>query len=62
FSKIQGIEVLIPQKKYCTDNAGMIAKAAWFRYKNNFNILMPNHYENLNPVAHMRLDEEKRFD
>ncbi|MCK9477341.1 MAG: tRNA (adenosine(37)-N6)-threonylcarbamoyltransferase complex transferase subunit TsaD, partial [Candidatus Muirbacterium halophilum] len=41
FSKIQGIEVLIPQKKYCTDNAGMIAKAAWFRYKNNFNILMP---------------------
>jgi N6-L-threonylcarbamoyladenine synthase len=62
FSKLKGIKVILPERKYCTDNAGMIAKAAWFRYKNNFNILKPGNYESLNAVAHMRLDEEKRLD
>ncbi|MGM0608524.1 MAG: tRNA (adenosine(37)-N6)-threonylcarbamoyltransferase complex transferase subunit TsaD [Candidatus Muiribacteriota bacterium] len=53
--------ILIPSKKYCTDNAGMIGKAAYYRLKNNFNVLKDKKYFSLNPIASMRINEEKQF-
>lgn len=61
-ASLEGVIVNLPERKYCTDNAGMIAKAAWFRFRNGFNLLKPGKYDDLNPVAYMRLDEEKKLD
>ena len=30
-----GVEMFIPERKYCTDNATMIGAAAYILYKNN---------------------------
>jgi N6-L-threonylcarbamoyladenine synthase len=32
-SKTEGFEIYIPDFKYCTDNAAMIARAAWIKYE-----------------------------
>jgi len=50
--------IIVPEKKDCTDNAGMILKAAFFRIKNNFNVLSGKEMHRLNPVAYMKLDKE----
>jgi N6-L-threonylcarbamoyladenine synthase len=32
-SKTEGFEIYIPDFEYCTDNAAMIARAAWIKYE-----------------------------
>lgn len=57
----QSFECIIPERKYCTDNAAMIARAGYFRFRNNFNVLFDKNFYSLNPIAHVTLDEENLF-
>ena len=33
-SQKRGFKLVLPEKRYCTDNAAMIAIAGWFHYQN----------------------------
>lgn len=55
-AKEKRIELYIPDLKYCTDNAAMIARAAWMKYeKGEFDDL------SLNAIPYLNLDDNSWF-